>query len=315
LTEQICKFDIFESGVGSVVRKDLLLWINRNGAAGMGPWYDSIGAPIMAMKHGACYFPSFLASVHIAWTPEKLNYAKRIFHDPARAVEHFQHVKAFLDAREIRAVVPAEVLEVLETKATSDLPGGGRRFWRRIMDRAHALIANQCYAQADQWLRGVVRVFPREAEAYFALGIVQHKLGRLAEEELAFRRAVKLDPANAAARSNWGVCRQRQGFTADAIVAYQRAIEIDPGFAGAYANLGNLLSGEGRWEDALVPLQRLVQLRPLAAAGFVSLGNAYLALGRKAEALAAHRRAWELDPQSAAPVGHVEISHARSRTP
>lgn len=299
LVKQLCKLDIFESGVASMVRRDVFLWlINHPDASGMGPWFDSMGYPVMAMKHGACYFPSCHAAATGFSAPDRLKYGHEVMRDPARRALHSQSVSRFLRSSEVAQLLTSEVLDVLEIKLMRgfDFPGREALVWRRVMGRARALVESRRFDEADPWLRRVAQLFPDQAEAFFALGVVQHKLGRLADEERCFRRAADLNPAMAAAHSNWGTCRQAQGFNADAAAAYRRAIQADPGFAGAHANLGNLLHAEGRWQEALEHRRRAVELSPQSAESHVCLAHTLFALGHLEEALAIARSAITLDP-------------------
>jgi tetratricopeptide (TPR) repeat protein len=298
LAHQLCTLTMFEAGVGSIVRKDLLLWLNTEGAVAMGSFYDAMGYPVMAMKHGACYVPSFLAACSAFSAPGRDKHSVESVRDPRKAVELLGSVKRFLESQAIVSIVPAEVREALELKSLLcvDLPERDAIVWRRAVALAQGLIGSRRLQQADRWVREVVRVFPHHAEAHFLLGVVQYKLGRLADAELAFQRAVELDPGMAKAHSNWGACRHVQGFCDDAIAAYRRSIEADAGFAEAYSNLGNLLFAQGRVQEALIFQQHLVKLKPAEASGFVHLSNTLLALGRREEALSACQKAMTLDP-------------------
>jgi tetratricopeptide (TPR) repeat protein len=298
LLRQLCRLNVFESGVGSIVRKDLLLWLSRAGAATMGPLLDSIGYPILAMRHGACYVPEFLAACSGVSAPGRVKYGHDVMRDVRKALGLVQSVKRFLESPEVGTVAPAELREVLEIKSLLciDFPRRNVIALRRILERGQVLIRERRLEEADAWLRRAVKIFPREAEAHFAFGVVQHKLGRLGDEETAFRRALELNPGIAAAHSNWGICRQMKGFTEDAIAAYRRAIRADPGFAPAYDNLASLLFAKGRFRESLEARQKAVALAPRIPGGYVQLGATLVALGRLDEAAAACRNALALDP-------------------
>lgn len=46
-----------ETGIGSGIRKDQLLWLNSLGWWRMGPWSDAVGYAVVAVNHGAVYEP------------------------------------------------------------------------------------------------------------------------------------------------------------------------------------------------------------------------------------------------------------------
>jgi Flp pilus assembly protein TadD len=298
LLKQLCRLNVFESGVGSIVRKDLLLWLHSAGGAAMGPLLDSIGYPILAMRHGACYMPEFLAACSGVSAPGRVKYGHDAMRDVRKALGLVQSVKRFLESPQIAAVAPAELREVLEIKSLLciDFPRRDAIALRRILDRGQVLIRERRLEEADVWLRRALKIFPREAEVHFAFGVVQHKLGRLGDEETAFRRALELNPGMAAAHSNWGICRQTQGFAEDAIAAYRRAINADPGFAPAYDNLASLLFAQGRYQESLEARRKAVAFAPQTAGSYVQLGATLAALDRLDEAAAACRNALALDP-------------------
>ena len=301
LADQICKFNVFESGFAAVVRKDLLVWFNQNKGVPMGPFHDSMGYPVLALKSGACYVPSFLGGCTNVNIPGKTRYSWGIFGDPVKSVQYFQNVVDFLSSPAVAAFVPQEVIEALTTKAMFCFNFNGREsvLWQRFAKRTGDLVRSGRFDMADQWLQHVLQAFPQQAEAYSDWGIVKYALGRHLDAEMAFRRAIELNPNMAAAYCNCGVCMQGRGALAEAEAAYRRALELDPNVGNGLANLGNLLVMEGRWQEALPVQQRLVQQSPQSAPSYASLANTLLALGRLDEALAACRKSIEIDPNLA----------------
>lgn len=54
-----------ETGIGSGIRKDMLLWLNSLEWWTMGPWSDAIGYAAVAVLHGAVYVPGAAATFTI----------------------------------------------------------------------------------------------------------------------------------------------------------------------------------------------------------------------------------------------------------
>jgi len=313
LVDQICKFNVFESSVGAVARKEHLLWINENNGAAMGPWNGSMGYPVIAMMQGACYIPCFLSASCHAPGPGRVNYTHRIFSDTRKATELYYVVAKFFRSIEIAPFVPPEMLQALEVKAMFCFNFEGREtvLWKRFTKRATTLINSGRLRLADEWLRQVTQVFPNQAEAYSDWGGVLIALGRPADAEAALQRAVELNPNIATAHCNWGVCLQARGAAAQAVAAYHRAAELDPQFDNAFANLGSALFTLNRFEEALQAQQRSVQLNPVAGDNFARLAKTFVALGRLEEAHQACFTAIELDPTQSEVRGTLD--HVKNR--
>jgi len=187
-------------------------------------------------------------------------------------------------------------------------------------------------AKALECVQKAVSIDDSNAHFMANLGLVLRGVGKLAESELAFRRANHLAPQNADTLCNLGLVLVEQGrseeakpflersvalngknnitfntlgiakeYTGEFVEAercYRRAIEIDPNDSNAFANLGVVLTRLGRFEESLQYHQRAVELAPGSFKIWTNHACALLSLGRLDEALACDRRSLELSPQN-----------------
>ncbi|MFM7449958.1 MAG: tetratricopeptide repeat protein, partial [Leptolyngbyaceae cyanobacterium] len=82
-------------------------------------------------------------------------------------------------------------------------------------------------------------------------GIESGTSGRYVEAERIFRQAISQDPKNAAAYYNLGLALYYQKKLDEAVKAYNQAIALDPKFAAAYNNLGIALRAQNKLDEAV----------------------------------------------------------------
>ena len=91
-----------ETGIGSAVRRDHLLWLNSLQWWNMGPWSDAIGYAAVAIKHGAVFVPGSGAT----FTVNDEGYGNRE-RTGARAARYHDACRAFLAAADVPFSVAA----------------------------------------------------------------------------------------------------------------------------------------------------------------------------------------------------------------
>ena len=104
-----------------------------------------------------------------------------------------------------------------------------------------SLVASQKSVQLD----------PKDAEAYYNLGIVMQELGRLDEAEAIYKKAITLKPDHKA-YNNLGIVMQELGRLDEAEASYKKAITLKPDFIQAIKNRWLLLFSQKRFEEALL---------------------------------------------------------------
>lgn len=87
----------------------------------------------------------------------------------------------------------------------------------------------------------ILRVDPRNGEAWYNLAMVRFGQNQFGEAERAFARAAELMPSDAETWNNLGVARFHNGRIAEAKACFERALALDPTNDDARQNLGDCL--------------------------------------------------------------------------
>lgn len=170
---------------------------------------------------------------------------------------------------------------------------------------------------AAEW-REVARLLPREPDAWFQLGNLEHSAGhygeavalfeealkrkpdcaealnglglvlvsqdKLGEASGRFHRALEKDPRSTAARVNLAVVLARQGNVLGAAAQYRSVLGSDTNNVGARVNLAKLLATQGQTNEAIGLYTEALQLQPDNPIAQYDLANTLAAQGRHAEA-------------------------------
>jgi len=109
------------------------------------------------------------------------------------------------------------------------------------------------YEEAVAHIRQVLEIYPNDAQLYFQFGQISGVMGRLQDEEDAYRRALQIKPDALQVRVNLGVALRDQFKFDEALSQFNHVLKVDPNHAGARTNraqlnllLGNLPQG---WKD------------------------------------------------------------------
>ncbi len=152
-------------------------------------------------------------------------------------------------------------------------------------------------AEIEAALRRATKQRPRDAEAHFRLGMVQHQQGRLAEAERCYRTALRLSPDNTDALNNLSLVLEQSGQLPEAEALLRRALGVQPQKGLLQCNLARLLLGQGRLEDAAAIFARAADLPEVAAAAQYGLATIRQRQQRPAEAETHYRAALARDPR------------------
>jgi len=186
--------------------------------------------------------------------------------------------------------------EVLRELASE--PGYEAQGWHGLGDLLQTRLGR--FEEAEVAYRRANKFDPQDAYVWNKLGnLLNNPLRRFEEAEQAYHHAIEIDSQSAYPWNNLGLLLQHnmRRFE-EAEVAYRRAIEIDPHFASPLNNLGNLLKGRLRgFEESEQAYRRAIDVDPQYAYPWHNLG---LLLetdsNRQPEALDAFLRALEIDP-------------------
>ncbi|MCB9666218.1 MAG: tetratricopeptide repeat protein [Alphaproteobacteria bacterium] len=184
-------------------------------------------------------------------------------------------------------LMPVEALEMVQ-RLRED--GVDTAELRAIQGRA--LSMQGAHTEAKVVLEEVVRKWPREAEAWEALGVVRTDLGEIEPALDAFERSVKLDPERASARNNLAYLLINQSRCTEAIEHLEDVVAKDSTVARYRNNLALALVCAG---DAPRALQ-LFRTTGTEADARYNLGAALEREGMTLGAILQYQQALEIAP-------------------
>jgi Flp pilus assembly protein TadD len=183
--------------------------------------------------------------------------------------------------------------------------------WRRVAFRRAATAAAitilaalgvRTWQQTQVWRdtstlwRSTLAVNPRAAVAYYGIGGLRAREGRVDEAIRAYRRALKLRPDYVGAHAELGHLFVRRRRLAAAAAHYRKAIAVRPAPAEDLNNLGNVLAQQGNLVAARRHLEEALRLRPGFAEAHNNLGIVLAHQGDLAAAVTEFRTALTLKP-------------------
>ncbi len=126
--------------------------------------------------------------------------------------------------------------------------------------------------------------FPRSAELYCELGVVNTKEGKVQEAVAAFNHVLAIDTANVAALCYLGSLRVSQDQVVEGIAFLRRAVEIDSNHFDSWINLASAYERTGDSSAVLNCLEKASVLKPENSEVTRQLARAYAGVGRHTDA-------------------------------
>jgi protein O-GlcNAc transferase len=152
---------------------------------------------------------------------------------------------------------------------------------------------------AKSMLEALVHTPGADAEAWYALAAVNHRLGARAEAVRCYERFMLLVPAHPEAPYFLGNLFGENADHERAIESYRTALRLRPDFADAARNLGASLQALGRTREAVEFYGGFLQRSAGTADIHFNLGNAFADLGDWPRALESYRQALAIEPRRA----------------
>jgi tetratricopeptide (TPR) repeat protein len=174
------------------------------------------------------------------------------------------------------------------------------RLDRRIHD-THANVATMLARKGDDAgaiseFEQALAIHPYFAPAYYGLGQVYQREGKLDLAMEKYQKAIEISPDYPLA--NYSIARvlEQQGQTLAAIDHYRKAVAGMPEDADARYNLGTCLIRAKQFPEAVYNLQYAVKIRPDWVQAWTNLGAGQLFSGHPQDAIASFQRALAINP-------------------
>jgi len=149
-----------------------------------------------------------------------------------------------------------------------------------------------------------------QALQHYNLGVKLHKLGKLDEAEVSYKKAIELKPNYFQAHNNLGSTLQKIGKLDESEASYKKAIKFKPDFVQAHNNLGLTLQKIGKLDEAEASFKQAMKFRPDIPEIYNNLGNLLKDIGRFEDAKANYKKAIELKPDFV--IAHYMLSKIKN---
>lgn len=145
----------------------------------------------------------------------------------------------------------------------------------------------------------IVKLRPKDAEAWQMLSNINGRLGRTEDVAECCRRTIAIRPDSGEAHVNLGHVYLMQGKQAQALEQYRTAVAINPASPMVYFNMGNILKELDKPQEAAAAYRRALHYEPSLIAAHNNLGTLLYEQGAYEEAAVEFRAAWEWEPSNA----------------
>lgn len=157
-----------------------------------------------------------------------------------------------------------------------------------------ALAPNEGRRRAEQAATKALELDSGLADAYTALGYIDHYNWNWTAAEQRFKRALDLNPSYANAHNFYASYLMSRGRVDESIAASNRARELDPFSLSISVQRGFLLENARRYGEAIEQLRAVIAMDPNHYQAYWVLGHTYAANKQFDEAIAAAEKAVEL---------------------
>jgi tetratricopeptide (TPR) repeat protein len=191
-------------------------------------------------------------------------------------------------------------------EAVAQDPGNARTSY----DLALALDRLGKIAEERQALKKAIELDSKLARAHNQLGFLNMQAGQELEAEKELRAAVTLDPDYAEAENNLGVLCGQQGKNKEAEGLFRQATENNPRYTQAFVNLGLILAGESRFGEAEPVIRNALNISPDNSQALTALAMVLARTQKTEEAISYFKKVIELDPKSSGAHLNLGIAYA-----
>ena len=163
-------------------------------------------------------------------------------------------------------------------------------------------------AEAEVALRALLKVYPENADALFALGLVAFNAEKVEAAIQLIEEAIVLNPNAGRFHTNISPMYQRMGQLDKAIEHGRIAVTLKPAHSESHNNLGVAYSAKGNATAALEHFDRAIELDPKNVDALCNRANQLNSLHRYTEAEVNCRHAIELQPSNPVPYNSLACS-------
>ncbi|GLI78758.1 anaphase-promoting complex subunit cdc27 [Penicillium ochrochloron] len=165
--------------------------------------------------------------------------------------------------------------------------------------QGHEYVANEEYDKALDAYRHGINAENRHYNAWYGLGTVYDKMGKLDFAEQHFRNAATINPTNAVLICCIGLVLEKMDDPKNALLHYERACTLAPHSVLARFRKARVMMKLHDFKFALAELKVLKDMAPDEANVHYLLGKLYKILHDKANAIKHFTTALNLDPKAA----------------
>ena len=145
----------------------------------------------------------------------------------------------------------------------------------------------------------VLRIEPRQADAYTAIGVAHRRQGDWEAAVEAFSKALEIAPESVDARFNLGLALRSAGRLDEGLAEIEAAVSRDPSAERMRLELGFALQQDGRWEESIAQFREILKRNPESAIAHYGRGIAHREQADFPRAIEQFRRAVEIDGELA----------------
>ncbi len=170
-------------------------------------------------------------------------------------------------------------------------------------------------AEAEAAYRKILAENPQHADAIHMLGLLAHQTRNFAAAAQLIEQSLAVNPNNASAFSNLAEVKRNLGMLVEAEAHCRRAIALDPNMSAAYVNASMAIHQQGRFADALPFALKAIELSPRDATGYTSAALNLTDLGRTHEAIRYFEESIKLNPNDVGTLSTLGMLYARVEMP
>lgn len=180
----------------------------------------------------------------------------------------------------------------------SDQPALGNERVRALLSAGALACAQGRTEEAEQKYLAVIRLDPKNKDAYRGLGDVYHKQGQTAEAKETYKFLHQLDPTDDQVIVKLGELAEEEGDLTGALEYYQQAALLNDNVSQRFGKLAELFFGLGQYPTALEAIEQAADLEPMNPKYLDLMTEISILVGDKERALNTYQRLRMVNPEN-----------------